>query len=164
MGKIIEEERSCSNCYAKLRCPSAYAGNSCHSHMFLAEQLRKEMGEPFPTKSKDNMNLDAGGVKFDDEKPRFDLIPPEAITELAKLMTMGAKKYDDRNWEKGMRWGRTFAALNRHLWKFWNGQEIDPETGVHHMVAVIWNAVALYTFVARGIGEDDRNGGYVTIE
>jgi hypothetical protein len=33
---------------------------------------------------------------------------------------------------------------------------IDPETGLSHMAAVVWNALALLTFELRGLGEDDR--------
>ena len=55
------------------------------------------------------------GVKFDQDKPRMDLIPPETVEALAAVLTYGAKKYEDRNWEKGMSWGRVYGALMRHL-------------------------------------------------
>jgi len=96
-------------------------------------------------------------AKDDNEKPRYDLLPPEALEELARLYALGARKYADRNWEKGTRWGRFFAALMRHAWAFWRGQKLDPETGVHHMIAVAWNAIAIFTYDARGVGEDDRH-------
>lgn len=96
------------------------------------------------------------GVKFDDEKPRYDLIPPEALNSLAALYGVGMKKYGARNWEKGMRWGRVFAAMMRHAWAFWRGEDYDQETGIHHMICVAWNAMALFTYSRRGIGEDDR--------
>uniref|UniRef100_UPI001E4FF338 dATP/dGTP diphosphohydrolase domain-containing protein n=1 Tax=Acetomicrobium sp. S15 = DSM 107314 TaxID=2529858 RepID=UPI001E4FF338 len=37
---------------------------------------------------------------------RYDLIPSDALRELAKVYTVGAEKYGERNWEKGMSWGR----------------------------------------------------------
>jgi hypothetical protein len=105
--------------------------------------------------------LGVAAVKFDGEKPRFDLIPPEAMIELAQLYSFGAQKYCDRNWEKGFRYGRTFAAMMRHAWawfgaKLTGGDGVDPETGQSHMVSVAWNAFALITFEKRGIGIDDR--------
>jgi len=96
------------------------------------------------------------GVKHDEGKARFDLIPPEPLWELARLYTKGAEKYGDRNWEKGMRWGKVFAAMMRHAWKWWQGEEYDPEDGQHHLVSVAWCAFALYTYYVRGVGEDDR--------
>jgi hypothetical protein len=34
-----------------------------------------------------------GGVKFDQNKPRYDLIPPEIEEAIAKVLTFGAQKY-----------------------------------------------------------------------
>ena len=50
------------------------------------------------------------GLKHDQGKLRFDLIPPEALIELAKVLTYGASKYNDRNWEFGMAYGRLYAV------------------------------------------------------
>ena len=41
------------------------------------------------------------GVKHDSGKLRMDLVPPEAIKAMADVLTSGAAKYGDRNWEKG---------------------------------------------------------------
>ena len=71
----------------------------------------------------------AEGVKFDGDKLRYDLIPPELLHETALVLTYGAVKYAPRNWEKGMKWGRCFGALMRHMWAWWRGQDRDPETG-----------------------------------
>jgi len=94
--------------------------------------------------------------KYDSGKPRYDLIPPEALEELAYLYGQGCEKYGPRDWERGMSWTRWFAALMRHAWKWMCREERDPETGVHHMIAVAWNAFAIYTYSKRNIGTDDR--------
>lgn len=96
------------------------------------------------------------GIKHDAGKPRYDLIPPEALDGLARLYAMGAQKYDARNWEKGMDWSRLFAALQRHSWKWFRGETFDAEDGQHHLLSVIWCAMALYTYQARYAGTDDR--------
>lgn len=96
------------------------------------------------------------GVKFDQDKPRHDLLPPELNDAVARVLTFGAAKYGERNWEKGMRWGRPFAALMRHLWAWWRGERADPETGMSHL----WHAACCLAFLiayeARGAGTDDR--------
>lgn len=78
---------------------------------------------------------------------RYDLIPPEPLRQLAEHCGRGALKYEDHNWAKGYEWGKSFAALNRHLWQFWAGEDIDEETGSNHMVAVAWHAFALLQFM-----------------
>ena len=98
----------------------------------------------------------AGGRKDDQGKARFDLIPPEFLSATAGVLTFGAAKYGERNWEKGMSWGRPFAAMMRHLWAWWRGQKADPETGFSHL----WHAACciafLIAFEQRQIGKDDR--------
>lgn len=96
------------------------------------------------------------GLRYNDGKPRFDLLPPEAMTALAAHYALGAKKYADRNWEKGMAWGKCFASMQRHAWAWAEGEDHDPETGSPHMIAVAWNAIALFIYALRGIGTDDR--------
>lgn len=88
---------------------------------------------------------------------RFDLIPPEALKALAGQYGMGASRYGDRNWENGYPWSLAFAALNRHLWAFWSGEDIDPESGRPHMDAVMWHAFALRTFMENHKDKDDRS-------
>ena len=95
-------------------------------------------------------------LRYDADKPRFDLIPPEALVALANHYTVGSKKYSERNWEKGMDWERCFGSLQRHAWKWQAGENIDEETGSHHMIAVAWNAIALYVYAMRNVGVDDR--------
>src|SRR5690606_14158706 len=78
---------------------------------------------------------------------RFDLIPAAALHELAEHYGKGAQKYADNNLRLGTDWGLNFAALMRHAWAFWHGEDIDPETGSKHMTAVAWHAFALATFM-----------------
>lgn len=97
------------------------------------------------------------GLRYNTGKPRFDLLPPDALEDLAQLYTMGAAKYAERNWERGMDWGKCFASLMRHAWAWARGEDTDPETGLDHMTHVAWNALALVAYRKRGIGTDNRN-------
>lgn len=99
-------------------------------------------------------------LRLDAGKASFHCVPPEAMLALAELYTAGARKYQldgGRGWERGMAWSKCFAPLMRHAWKFWLGEEYDEETGAHHMIAVAWNAFALYTYYIRKRGDDDRS-------
>lgn len=109
--------------------------------------------------------IDASGKgRLDAGKEPFHRLPPEFLFALANHYEAGARKYpqnDGRGWEKGMAWGRCFSSAMRHVWKFWMGEEVDEETGSHHLIAAIWNLVAIYTYGKRGIGTDDRPKGAV---
>lgn len=96
------------------------------------------------------------GVKFDAGKPRYDLLPPELLDAVATILKYGADKYADRNWELGLDWGRVYAAGQRHLWKWWNGQENDPESDCPHLWHAACNIAFLIAFRERGIGKDTR--------
>lgn len=87
------------------------------------------------------------GRKNDTGKLRFDLIPPIALWKFAEVYTLGAKKYNDRNWEKGIKFGRIFAAMMRHAWRWWAGEEHDKTDGQHHLAAVMWCAAALLHYL-----------------
>lgn len=100
--------------------------------------------------------IEEAGLRYDAEKPRYDLIPPDALEALAWVYTIGAKKYADRNWEKGMTWGRCFSSLMRHAWAFWRGEDNDGETELPHMAHVAWNAFTLISYTKRRIGTDNR--------
>ena len=91
---------------------------------------------------------------------RFSLIPPDALWELALHYGRGARKYADRNWEKGYKWSLSVDALERHLTQFKMGEWLDEETGTPHIIAVAWHAFALFVFKVRGLGTNDINGGF----
>jgi len=79
-----------------------------------------------------------GGIKFDDDKPDYSLIPPNALDDVAKVLTIGAKKYDRHNWKKlDDINNRYFAAAQRHMWSLLKDEEHDPETGIHHAAHAI---------------------------
>jgi hypothetical protein len=98
-----------------------------------------------------------GGTKGS-KLARFDLIPGEFETALAEHYGRGARKYEDRNWERGYKWGLSYAALRRHLAAWVAGESLDPETGSHHLVAVAWHCIALYYFERHNLGKDDLRG------
>lgn len=99
----------------------------------------------------------ANGGRDDKEKTRFDLLEPYAIEQLAKVFTVGARKYSDNNWiQKPMAWSRIVASLYRHLNAFQQGEDIDPETGLSHAAHVAWNAMALLSYSKHCPEKDDR--------
>lgn len=99
------------------------------------------------------------GYKKDKGKLRWDLVPWDAMKGAVGVFTLGAEKYADRNWEEGMRYGRVYASLMRHLTAFWECEDID-ESGYHHLDHVLANAMMLSSIVKRDKYKDwdDRPG------
>lgn len=74
------------------------------------------------------------GRKDDKLKTRLDLIPPEVIMEMGKVLTFGALKYSANNWQKLPDFNdRYYAAALRHLMAWRSGETFDQESGLLHL-------------------------------
>lgn len=87
---------------------------------------------------------------------RHDLIPAEALTALAEHYGRTAQKYPPNNWRQGFEWSKSYAALQRHVIAWWNGEDVDPELGSSHLAAVMWHCATLLTFLDTHPEFDDR--------
>ena len=96
------------------------------------------------------------GTKHDQGKLRLDLIPPEVERALGEILTFGAEKYADRNWEKGINYNRVYGALRRHLLAWLSGEINDPESGKPHLWHALCCLAFLVTYEARGMNEFDN--------
>lgn len=96
------------------------------------------------------------GTKHDSGKPEMALVPAEAIEEIAKAFTFGAKKYSPNNWRRGFKWTRVGSALLRHVFSWLKGEDNDPESGLSHLAHAGACICFLLTFVVTKTGEDDR--------
>ena len=86
--------------------------------------------------------FDSGAVRdMQEGKGRCDLLPACAILRIARHFEAGAKKYDDRNWEKGIPVGSFIDSAIRHLMKYLDGQADED-----HLCAAGWNILcAMWT-------------------
>jgi hypothetical protein len=96
------------------------------------------------------------GKKYDAGKPRLELISRSGEEGLARVLTMGAQKYDAWNWYKGMSWSRLLGAMKRHTAAFAAGENLDPESGLPHIDHVQACAHFLSTYFHERLGVDDR--------
>lgn len=73
-------------------------------------------------------------LKYDQDKPRWDLLPIEPIEEVVKALTYGANKYADNNWKTVEPFvERYYAAMMRHIVEWRKGNLIDAESGLSHL-------------------------------
>lgn len=74
------------------------------------------------------------GEKHDADKLRWDLLPIDAVEDIVRVLTFGAKKYSPNNWKKvSDPENRYYAAAMRHLAEYRKGNPIDSETGLPHL-------------------------------
>lgn len=85
----------------------------------------------------------AKGVKL----AHYDRIPTWPLYLLACHYGKGNGKYPAvnglDNWRNGYEWSKSYAALQRHINLFWSGEDIDEETGSHHLVAAMWHCATM---------------------
>lgn len=115
----------------------------------------KKVGKITQQEARDAVKA-VSGVKFDAGKPRMELLPMDALIGVAEVLTFGAKKYSDRNWEQGMDWGRFQGALLRHMAAFSQGEDNDPETGLPHLDHAACCILMLSAYQKRNVGKDSR--------
>lgn len=71
------------------------------------------------------------GLKFDEGKLLFSLVPPEVIKLLTHVLTFGAKKYKPDNWKNVEPFQERYQnAMMRHENARLQGEIFDPETGI----------------------------------
>lgn len=95
-------------------------------------------------------------VKFDDNKPRYDLLPWPALEQVAMVMAFGAKKYAEHNWAKGMAWTRLARATIGHVALWLRGEDNDPESGFSHLAHAGASVLMLLSLVIMRRGNDSR--------
>lgn len=108
--------------------------------------LGKSSGEHDPNRA----------LHFSEGKSGVDQIPPEVLLEWGQVFTYGETKYFRDNWKRGNHWFEFYGSALRHILAFWQGEDIDPESGLHHLAHAIWNLGTLRYYQLHGLGEDDR--------
>lgn len=68
---------------------------------------------------------DGKGERKNTGKLRYDLEHPVAREGLVRVLTKGAQKYAERNWERGMKWTKVIASAERHLAALKRGEDYD---------------------------------------
>lgn len=99
-------------------------------------------------------------LRYDHGKLRWDLLPFDALEELVKVYTFGAKKYQDHNWAKGMSWSRCMGSFFRHMVQRMKGEIYDEESGLRHTAHMTWNVLTLLAYDIRSVGGNDLDVSY----
>jgi hypothetical protein len=98
----------------------------------------------------------SGGAKDNVGKPRVDLLPMKALEQMAAVLGYGADKYRPHNWRLGLLWSETLGSAMRHLMRFQDGEDLDPETGMPHLAHAMCQVGFLLEYSITSTGTDDR--------
>lgn len=112
----------------------------------------QQMKDWQPTNAIEPIDIQPVGTKYDQDKLQYSLIPPHALEQVAKNLTVGLKKYKERNnWKKVQDAEQRYLdALYRHLEAHRRGELYDPDSSVPdmpHLAAVAVNAMFLLEFM-----------------
>ena len=85
------------------------------------------------------------GMKNDENKLLWHLLPAKEIEEVVKVLTHGAQKYADNNWQIVIAENpkRYEDAMLRHISDWRKGEMYDEDSGCHHLASVACNALFL---------------------
>jgi len=101
------------------------------------------------------VDAETGGEKGE-KLAAMGAVDPMALWKVAEVAGFGEKKYARYNFAKGYKWSLSYDAMQRHLMAFWNGENLDPESGLPHLAHAGWHCLALLTFSMRKLGTDNR--------
>jgi len=73
----------------------------------------------------------------------LSLIEPKFLKGTAKVLTLGAQKYEKDNWQKCEDRSRYEDALLRHIYDYLDGKKCDEESGVSHLYHACCNLMFL---------------------
>lgn len=95
-------------------------------------------------------------IKFDNGKEPMNLLAGVWLKGVSKVLKFGAIKYNSWNWRQGFSYSRLGDALNRHFWSWNEGEDFDPESGLHHLLHLSCCAMFLYVMTQEHPELDDR--------
>lgn len=101
-------------------------------------------------------------LRYNEGKVRYDLLDDYTLEQMAKVMTFGATKYAENNWQKGMKWSKAEASLKRHLAAYKEGEDFDKETGLYHLAHAAVNLMFMINYYKTHPELDDRRKSYLT--
>lgn len=104
-------------------------------------------------------NLHVKGAKDDKNKNRLGLVFngfSNALWQVGEVGTFGANKYTDNGWQSVNNGQNRYTdALLRHLFKYFNGEKFDKESGLSHLAHVAWNSLAILELSEAKVKDND---------
>jgi hypothetical protein len=117
--------------------------------------VEKLVKEPPATAAsiKESNPKDSIGVR----KAPMSCVPATVLLEMGVAMQEGAHKYRRHNYRAiGVRASVYYDAAMRHLFSWWEGEDIDPGSGLSHITKALTSLTVLRDAMIQGKFHDDR--------
>jgi hypothetical protein len=112
------------------------------------DQHAVETFDTKPTNPKDIVGI---------RKAALSTVPMGVIAEIGVGMMEGAAKYGRHNFRAvGVRSSVYFDATMRHLIAYWEGEDIDPDSGMSHIAKALTSLAVWRDAQMQGMCTDDR--------
>jgi hypothetical protein len=109
--------------------------------------------EPAVSATKPTNPKDSIGIR----KAPMSTVPANVIAEIGVAMLEGSAKYGRHNYrEAGVRSSVYYDAAMRHLISWWEGEDIDPDSGMSHITKVLACLTVFRDAMMRDMVTDDR--------
>ena len=140
MAHSKQETKPCNDCPASAGCMS---GDSCDKLLAWEDKPEQEAVNPKEA---------CGAIK-----PAMANISATVMAEVGVGMHEGARKYGSHNYRvTKVTYSTYHAAMLRHIFAPWEGEDIDPDSGVNHISKLIACACVLRDAQIQGMLVDDR--------
>lgn len=93
------------------------------------------------------MDTQEKALRYNDGKLRWSLVHFTSLRPMVRVLEFGAVKYAVANWQKGLNRRDILESLIRHATDLLDGQELDPDSGLHHIGHIMCNAMFYQYFV-----------------
>ena len=95
-------------------------------------------------------------LRYNEGKLKWSMVHFKSLEPLVKVLMYGEKKYARDNWKKGLNREEILDSMFRHLAALIDGQEIDEESGEHHIGHLFCNCMFYSYFNIIGEGKSPK--------
>ena len=122
--------------------------------LYVAKNVSKDLGvETSAGETKESNPKYDAGIK----KAPLHCIPCGPLFELGLAMFEGSRKYGRHNYRAvGVRASVYYDASIGHIIDWWEGEDIDPDSGVHHLIKAMACLLVVRDSQLMGNFNDDR--------
>lgn len=124
----------------------------------LAKTAPDPHGTTWNYEGKPTVDRDTGAMKGRKDIELFTA-PPLGLAEYGKVCSYGSNgKYAQNNWRLGFQWSLSANAMLRHYLAWVGGEDLDSESGLHHLAHAAWHCLVLVQYSQDHPEKDDRFG------